>query len=73
MVIEGLRERAPQRWAGRPGNAQSVSIHPSQCNNPNTPSFRVCGRIYKARVIESVSTVVLNPEALTLLLSRAPL
>lgn len=71
MVIEGVRERAPQRWAGRPGKAQSVSVHPSQCN-PNT-RFRVCGRFYRARVTESVSTVVLNPEALTLLLTSAPL
>lgn len=72
MVIEGLGERAPQRWAGWLGNTQSMSVHPSQCN-PNTPSSSVCGRFYKARVMESVSTVVLKPEALTFLLTSVPL
>lgn len=62
MVIEGLREGAPQRWAGWPGNTQSMSVPPPQCH-PNTPSSHVCGRFHKARVMDSVSAAVLNPEA----------
>ena len=54
------------------GGLQFPTVTPSQFH-PNTPSVSVCGRLSKARIMESVSTVALNSEVSTHLLKSDPL
>lgn len=74
MVVKVLRERTPPSWemGGQAGNRCKAHLYTPSQFNPNVPRFSVCGRFYKARIMESESTAMFTSKVSDIFDNKCP-